>query len=34
VLLLLVRYADSFGEGAARLAERSPELLEYDPTRE
>jgi len=31
VLLLLVRYADSFGEGAARLAERSPELLEYDP---
>jgi len=34
VLLLLVRYADSFGEGAARLAERSPELLEYDPTHE
>jgi len=31
VLLLLVRYADSFGEGAARLAEQSPELLEYDP---
>ena len=31
VLLLLVRYADSFGEGAARLAERSPDLLEYDP---
>jgi hypothetical protein len=28
---LLVRYADSFGEGAARLAERSPDLLEYDP---
>ena len=31
VLLLLVRYADSFGEGAARLAEHSPDLLEYDP---
>jgi len=31
VLLLLVRYADSFGEGAARLAEQSPDLLEYDP---
>jgi predicted transcriptional regulator len=31
VLLLLVRYADSFGEDAARLAERSPELLRYDP---
>ena len=31
VLLLLVRYADSFGEGAARLAERSPDLLKYDP---
>ena len=31
VLLLLVRYADSFGEGAARLAEQSPHLLEYDP---
>ena len=31
VLLLLVRYADSFGEGAARLTERSPDLLEYDP---
>jgi len=29
VLLLLVRYADSFGEDAARLAEQSPELLEY-----
>jgi hypothetical protein len=28
---LLVRYADSFGEGAARLAERSPDLLKYDP---
>jgi len=31
VLLLLVRYADSFGEDAARLAEQSPELLEYEP---
>jgi len=31
VLLLLVRYADSFGEDAARLAEQSPELLKYAP---
>jgi predicted transcriptional regulator len=31
VLLLLVRYADSFGDGATRLAERAPELVEYDP---
>jgi predicted transcriptional regulator len=31
VLLLLVRYADSFGEDAARLARRSDELVAYDP---
>jgi len=31
VLLLLVRYADSFGDGAARFAERAPELVDYDP---
>lgn len=29
VLLLLVRYADSFGEDAARLAESAPALVEY-----
>jgi hypothetical protein len=31
VLLLLVRYADSFGEDAADLARRSHELVAYDP---
>lgn len=31
VLLLLVRYADSFGEGAARLADEAPSLVAYDP---
>jgi predicted transcriptional regulator len=31
VLLLLVRYADSFGEDAARLADDAPGLVEYDP---
>jgi len=31
-LLLLVRYADSFGEGAARLAESAPSLVEYTAT--
>jgi len=31
VLLLLVRYADSFGEGAARLADAAPDLVEYEP---
>jgi predicted transcriptional regulator len=30
VLLLLVRYADSFGEDAARLAASAPGLVEYD----
>jgi predicted transcriptional regulator len=29
VLLLLVRYADSFGEDAARLADAAPNLVEY-----
>lgn len=29
VLLLLVRYADSFGEEAAALAEQAPALVEY-----
>jgi predicted transcriptional regulator len=29
VLLLLVRYADSFGEDAARLADAAPELLDF-----
>jgi len=29
VLLLLVRYADSFGEDAARLADVAPALLDY-----
>jgi len=29
VLLLLVRYANSFGEGAARLAASAPELVQY-----
>lgn len=29
VLLLLVRYADSFGEDAARLADSAPQLLAY-----
>jgi predicted transcriptional regulator len=29
VLLLLVRYADSFGEEAAAFAERAPSLVEY-----
>jgi len=32
LLLLLVRYADSFGEDAARLADAAPDLVEYDPT--
>jgi predicted transcriptional regulator len=31
ILLLLVRYADSFGEDAARLADAAPDLLDYDP---
>ncbi len=31
VLLLLVRYDDSFGEDAAALAESASELLEYNP---
>lgn len=31
LLLLLVRYADSFGQDAARLADSAPELLEYAP---
>lgn len=31
VLLLVVRYADSFGDDAARLASRAPDLLEYTP---
>jgi Uncharacterized protein conserved in archaea len=31
VLLLVVRYADSFGAAAARLASRAPDLLEYTP---
>jgi len=31
VLLLLVRYAESFGEGAARLADDASELVAYDP---
>ncbi len=31
ILLLLVRYADSFGEDAARLASIAPSLLEYAP---
>jgi len=31
VLLLLVRYADSFGENAARLADDAPDLVAYDP---
>jgi len=31
VLLLLVRYADSFGAGAARLADDAPELVAFDP---
>lgn len=30
VLLLLVRHADSFGEDAAALAERAPDLITYD----
>jgi predicted transcriptional regulator len=30
VLLLLVRYADSFGEVATRLADEAPDLVEYD----
>jgi hypothetical protein len=29
VLLLLVRYADSFGEEAAEFAERAPSLVKY-----
>ena len=29
ILLLLVRYADSFGEDAAELAESAPSLVEY-----
>ena len=31
LLFLLVRYADSFGEDAARLAENADELVTYDP---
>lgn len=31
VLVLLVRYAESFGEDAVALAQRSHELLEYSP---
>ena len=31
VLLLLVRYADSFGEDAAALADVAPTLLAYEP---
>ena len=31
VLLLLVRYADSFGEDAARLADAAPDLVQYAP---
>lgn len=31
LLVLLVRYADSFGEDAARLAELAPELVTYEP---
>ncbi len=31
LLLLLVRYAESFGEDAVRLADRAPELMAYDP---
>lgn len=31
VLLLLVRYADSFDEDAARLADAAPELVSYEP---
>ena len=30
VLVLLVRYADSFGEDAARLADQAPNLFDYD----
>ena len=32
ILLLLVRYADSFGEDAARLADAAPDLVDYDPS--
>jgi predicted transcriptional regulator len=31
LLLLLVQYADSFGEDAARVAARADELVAYDP---
>jgi len=31
VLTLLVRYADSFGDGAAQLAAEADSLLRYDP---
>jgi len=31
LLLLLVRYADSFGADAARLADAAPDLVAYDP---
>ena len=31
VLTLLIRYADSFGEGAAQLAADADSLLRYDP---
>jgi HTH domain. len=31
VLLLLVRYADSFDEDAARLADAAPDLVSYEP---
>ncbi|ERH10096.1 MAG: hypothetical protein J07HX64_01865 [halophilic archaeon J07HX64] len=31
VLLLLVRYAESFGEDATDLAGIAPDLVEYDP---
>ena len=31
VLLLVVRYADSLGDDAAKLAEQAPALVEYNP---
>jgi predicted transcriptional regulator len=33
LLVLVVGYADSFGEDAAALAAEAPALLQYDPTR-
>jgi predicted transcriptional regulator len=33
VLLLLVRYAESFGVDATELADTAPDLVEYDPDR-